>query len=216
MGDAPAARIRYIEDLTGLLTKTTLRDAETRETLLTVAPLLNLPEQKSIIQIKKAFSTLMVIDFSASTTGWGTVTFTFVGSVFSRIEDYLPMRPRSSSEPLTQSRTFIARTGEEYIWSTFRRDAQVVRVFDLQCVTLAHMMLVINSAKTFECISVRDGSFVARYYPLLRSNFNGDDRPAAMMEVEEDHLKSLPELVATLIIVRYIARYPSPYKGGRL
>ncbi len=101
MGDALAARIRYIEDPTGLLTATTLRDAETRETHLTVAPLLNLPEQKSIIQIKKAFSTLMVIDFSASTTGWGTVTFTFVGSVFSRIEDYL--RPRSSRCESSQS-----------------------------------------------------------------------------------------------------------------
>ena len=91
----PAARTRYIEDLTGLLAATILRDAETGETLLTVAPLLNLPEQKSIIQIKNGPSTLMVIDFSASTTGWGTVTFTSVGSVFSRIEDYLlPVRQR--------------------------------------------------------------------------------------------------------------------------
>ncbi len=27
---------------------------------------------------------------------------------------------------------------------------------------------------------------------LPRGNFNGNDRPAAMLEVDEDHLKSLP------------------------
>jgi hypothetical protein len=89
----------HFEDLRGSLTSTSFKHALSASVALTLAPLLNLPEDRAIIQIKKGHATLVVLDFSASTgRGLGSITYiTFASrSKAMPMEEYLkPTTPRS-------------------------------------------------------------------------------------------------------------------------
>lgn len=87
------------EDLRGGLTSTTFKHALYGGVALTLAPLLNLPEDRAIVQIKKGHSTLVVLDFSASTgKGLGSITYIAFAArpKAMPMEEYLkPTPPRS-------------------------------------------------------------------------------------------------------------------------
>jgi hypothetical protein len=89
----------HFEDLRGSLTSTSFKHAPSGALALTLAPLLNLPEDRAIVQIKKAQATLVVLDFSASAgQGLGSITYILSAPRPRAIpmEEYLKQtRPRS-------------------------------------------------------------------------------------------------------------------------
>jgi len=211
-----AGTIRYFEDVTGNLTATVFRDAmnRTSPSNIRISPLVpGLAENQAILEIRRENATLVLLDFSASINSLGLVTFSNSSSATPRkMEQYLwPMRNKRGrmkrflpTRSTPAHRTFTALDGNDYTW--------VVR----------HDVSPTSSppqAPTFVCSS-KDCPIVATYHPLPQPPPTTDgglsDAPAAVLEIAADSTPLLPELIASLTIMRYIERYPEAQYGVRL
>lgn len=74
-----AGAIRYFEDVTGNLTATIFKDAVDPTSLanVRVSPLLpGLPENRAVLEVKRANVCLFVLDFAANQNSLGMITIT--------------------------------------------------------------------------------------------------------------------------------------------